>query len=107
MDILFEDKDLLKCATDRSYALKRLGQRRAQHYVDRLAQISEAANFEALRRLPGHYHDLVGDRAGQWACDLDQPYRLIFKSTNERPVAQIVWANERIAKMLEIVNYHG
>ena len=107
MDILFEDKDLLKCATDRAYALKRLGQRRAQRYVDRLAQISEAANFETLRRLPGHYHDLVGDRAGQWACDLDQPYRLIFKSTNERPVAQIVWANERIAKMLEIVNYHG
>ena len=107
MYILFEDKDLKKCATDRAYALKRLGLRRAQRYVDRLAQISEAANFEALRMLPGHYHDLVGNRAGQWACDLDQPYRLIFKSTNEGPVAQIVWANERIAKMLEIVNYHG
>ncbi|WP_405336213.1 type II toxin-antitoxin system RelE/ParE family toxin [Fibrobacter sp.] len=107
MDILFEDKDLKKCATDKAYALKRLGQRRAQRYVDRLAQISDAANFESLRGLPGHYHDLVGDRAGQWACDLDHPYRLIFKSTNEGPVAQIVWANERTAKMLEIVDYHG
>lgn len=29
------------------------------------------------------------------------------KSTNEGPVAQIVWANERTAKMLEIVDYHG
>lgn len=81
MNILFEDKDLKKCATDRAYALKTLGQRRAQRYVDRLAQISDAANFEALRGLPGHYHDLVGNRAGQWACDLDQPYRLIFKNT--------------------------
>ena len=107
MNILFEDKDLKKWATDKAYALKRLGQRRAQRYVDRLAQISDAANFEALRGLPGHYHDLVGDRAGQWACNLDQPYRLIFKSTNEGPVAQIVWANERTAKMLEIVDYHG
>ena len=107
MNILFEDKDLKKCATDKAYALKRLGQRRAQRYVDRLAQISDAANFEALRGLPGHYHDLVGDRAGQWACNLDQPYRLIFKSTNEGPVAQNVWANERTAKMLEIVDYHG
>ena len=107
MNILFEDKDLKKCATDKAYALKTLGQWRAQRYVDRLAQISDAANFEALRGLPGHYHDLVGNRAGQWACDLDQPYRLIFKSTNEGPVAQIVWANERIAKMLEIVDYHG
>ena len=107
MNILFEDKDLKKCATDKAYALKRLGQRRAQRYVDRLAQISDAANFEALRGLPGHYHDLVGDRAGQWACNLDQPYRLIFKSTNEGPVAQIVGANEHTAKMLEIVDYHG
>ena len=107
MHILFEDKNLKKCATDRAYALKTLGQRRAQRYVDRLAQISDAANFEALRGLPGHYHDLVGNRAGQWACDLDQPYRLIFKNTNEGPVAQIVWANERTAKMLEIVDYHG
>ena len=28
------------------------------------------------------------------------------KSTNEGPVAQIVWARERIAKMLEIADYH-
>ena len=73
MDILFEDKDLKKCATDRAYAQKTLGQRRAQRYVNRLAQISDAANFESLRGLPGHYHDLVGNRAGQRACDLDQP----------------------------------
>ena len=107
MDILFEDKDLKKCAVDRAYAVRRLGPQRAQRYVDRLAQISDAANFESLRGLPGHYHDLVGNRAGQWACDLDQPYRLIFKCTNEGPVAKIVWAKENIAKMLEIVNYHG
>ena len=29
MDILFEDKDLKRCATDRGFALKTLGQRRA------------------------------------------------------------------------------
>lgn len=57
MDILFEDKDLKKCATDMAYALKKLGQRRALRYVDRLVQI--------------------------------------------------VWAKERVAKMLEIVDYHG
>lgn len=48
MNILFEDKNLKKCATDKAYAQKTLGQRRAQRYVDRLAQISDAANFEAL-----------------------------------------------------------
>ena len=107
MDILFEDKHLEKCATDRGYALKRLGQRRAQNYAVRLMQIDRAVNFEQLRGLPGRYHELVGNRAGQWACDLDQPYRLIFKSNNNGPVVQIVWARERVAKIFEIVDYHG
>lgn len=106
MNILFEDKNLEKCATDRGYALKRLGQRRAQRYAVRLMQIDRAVNFEQLRGLPGRYHELVGNRAGQWACDLDQPYRLIFKSNNNGPVVQIVWAKERTAKILEIADYH-
>ena len=105
MDILFEDKNLKRCATDRVFAQKKLGQRRADSYAVRLMQIDRAVNFEQLRGLPGHYHDLVGNRAGQWACDLDQPYRLIFKSSNEGPVVQIVWTNERVAKILEIVDY--
>ena len=106
MDILFEDKNLEKCATDRLYALKRLGSRRAQSYAVRLMQIDRAVNFEQLRGLPGRYHELVGNRAGQWACDLDQPYRLIFKSNNNGPAVQIVWAKEQTAKILEIADYH-
>ena len=106
MEIRFEDKELKKCAMDSGYALKRLGQRRAQCYAVRLMQIDRAENFEQLRGVPGHYHDLVGNRAGQWACDLDQPYRLIFKSTNDGPIAQIVWAREHTAKILEIADYH-
>ncbi|MBO6056359.1 MAG: killer suppression protein HigA [Alphaproteobacteria bacterium] len=106
MEIIYGDKELKKCATDKSYALKKMGQRRALYYVLRIAQIGGASDFEKLRGLSGHYHELVGNRAGQWACDLDQPYRLIFKSTNEGPVAQIVWSQEKIAKFLEIVDYH-
>ena len=33
----------------------------------------------------GHYHELTGDRKGEWACDLDQPYRLIFEP-HEKPI---------------------
>ena len=44
MDILFEDKDLLKCATDRAYALKSLGQRRAQRYAVRLRKLCGLMN---------------------------------------------------------------
>lgn len=106
MEIRFEDKELKKCAMDKAYALKKMGQKRASYYVLRIAQIDGASDFEGLRGLSGHYHELVGNRAGQWACDLDQPYRLIFKSTNEGPVAQIVWSHEKVAKLLEIIDYH-
>jgi proteic killer suppression protein len=106
MEIIYGDKELKKCAMDKAYALKKMGRKRASYYVLRIAQIDGASNFENLRVLSGHYHELVGNRAGQWACDLDQPYRLIFKSTNEGSVAQIVWAQEKFAKFLEIVDYH-
>ena len=79
MEIIYGDKELKKCATDKSYALKKMGQRRALYYVLRIAQIGGASDFEKLRGLSGHYHELVGNRAGQWACDLDQPYRLILR----------------------------
>ena len=68
MNILFEDKNLKKCATDKAYALKALGQRRANCYAVRLMQIDRADNFEQLRGLPGHYHDLIGNRVGQGTC---------------------------------------
>ena len=107
MQVVYADKELARCAGDKAYAVRKMGQRRADAYMDRLNDLRGAATLEDLKGVPGRYHELTGNRAGQWACDLDQPYRLIFKSTNEGPVAQIVWANERVAKMLEIVNYHG
>ena len=62
------------------------------------------AGFEKLylkeggleREYPGHFHPLRGDRDGEWACSLDQPYRLIFSYVPEDKVI-----------IIEIVNYHG
>ncbi len=107
MRIIFSDEDLKRCAVDRAFAFRRMGMRRALCYVKRLEQIYEAECFESLRNFPGRYHTLIGNRSGQWACDLDQPYRLIFKSTNQGPVTQIVWSKEKVADVLEVVNYHG
>ena len=106
MNILFEDKDLKKCATDKAYAQKTLGQRRANCYAVRLMQIDRADNFEQLRGLPGHYHDLIGNRAGQWACDLDHPYRLIFKPILNSFGNVIGLVVEQTVSILEIVDYH-
>ena len=62
--------------------------------------------IDALKNVAGRFHELTGNRAGQWACDLDHPYRLIFKpvlNSDGNIVGLIV---EQTVSILEIVNYH-
>lgn len=76
----------------------------------RLSQMSTAKSLEDVRYLPGNFHELKGDRKGQWACDLDQPYRLVF-TPHEDPIpenedGQYIWAEIHGVEVLEVVNYH-
>ena len=89
---------------------KAFGRVRADKMRDRLAQLKHAPTLEDVRYLPGNYHELIGNRKGQWACDLDQPYRLIFEP-HENPVpkneyGQFVWLKIVGIEVVEIVNYH-
>ena len=56
--------------------LKELGKVLATILRRRLSQLEDATTLEEVRNLPGNYHELTSNRKGQWACDLDQPYRL-------------------------------
>lgn len=104
MKIYFSDKNLERCATDEMVALKTLGKVRAKLFLRRLKSMMYVPNFEELRKVPGNFHELVGDRKGQWACSLDQPYRLISKGAE--PNEAVVWAKVSEATVLEIVDYH-
>ena len=50
-----------------------MGAERAEKLQQRLDDMDSASTLEDTRNLPGHYHELVGDRKGQWACDLVSP----------------------------------
>lgn len=104
MKVCFDNKDLELYATEARAALKALGKLRAKLYAKRLFSLRSALNFEALRQFPGNFHELVGNRKGQWACNLDQPYRLISKGAE--PNESVIWSNVREATVLEIVDYH-
>ena len=95
MDITFGDKKLRKYANNDALAKKKLGQRRAQLYKQRLDDLVDAETLENVKYLPGNYHELKGDRKGQWACNLDHPYRLIFEPQDnpipENESGQYVW----------------
>lgn len=111
MDIIFRSKKLEKIAFDPKKCVKELGKRRADLFLMRLDDLAEAVSLEDVRYLPGHYHELSGDRKGQWACDLDQPYRLIFEP-HEDPIptdgsGRYLWIEIKGVEIVEIVDYHG
>ena len=111
MEITSGNKDLKDFIDDEAKALKKLGQTRAKQFRKRVAQLQLADNLEELRTAIGHFHELVGTRKGQWACDLDQPYRLIFEP-HEKPIptdanGKYIWIEIKGVELIEISNYHG
>lgn len=75
MDITFADRNLEKYANDDKKATRKLGHDRARLYKQRLDDISAVSTLEDVRHLPGEYHELKGERKGQWStCSLDHPY---------------------------------
>ncbi|SHK61876.1 killer suppression protein HigA [Fibrobacter sp. UWEL] len=104
MKILFADRELELCATSKSVALKTMGKVRANLYLKRIRTMMSVDNFEQLKCYSGNFHELVGNRKGQWACNLDQPYRLVSKGAE--PNETVLWKNVSEATVLEIVDYH-
>lgn len=111
MDITFSNNKLKKYAENESLCKKKLGEKKAKLYLARIADFESANSLEDVRYLPGHYHELVENRKGQWACDLDQPYRLIFEP-HEDPIptddnGKYIWIEIKGVEIVEIENYHG
>lgn len=75
-----------------------------------MADLSAAPTLEDLRTLPGRLHELTGDRKGQLALDLQQPYRLVIEPTEEpAPVKDdggLDWRRITAVTIVEIVDYH-
>lgn len=110
MNITFESKKLQKQANDDRLRVKELGQKRADLLKKRLNDLRNADTLEDVRHLPGRYHELTGNRKGQWACDLDHPYRLIFEP-HEDPIptnasGQYLWIEIKGVEIIEIKDYH-
>lgn len=110
MDIIFADKKLKKLSADYNKCRQKLGDKRAKLFIARLDALLDAITLEDVRHLPGRFHELTGDRKGQWTCDLDHPYRLIF-TPQENPIpvnesGQYMWIEINGIVIIEIVDYH-
>ena len=112
MILLFYREHDRKACLDEKSMKKAFGERRAKALKKRLDDLDAAITLSDMRYLPGHCHELLGDRKGQLAMDLDQPYRLIFEPADDpvptREDGGLEWTQVRVIRILEIgVDYHG
>ena len=98
MQITYKSRKLEKICASRYEAEKQYNSEMAQKLQLRINQIAAAENVEIMVRYTiGRCHPLLGNRKGQYAVDLVQPFRLVFEQ---------IGAEIRIANILEIVDYH-
>ncbi len=98
MDIRYKNNKIRKVCTDINAAQKKYNLRMAVKINERLDQLTYAESIEMLICLRlGSCHPLYGDRFGQYAMDLIQPYRLIFTQYDN---------TVDIVEIQEIVDYH-
>jgi len=99
MLVVFADKDLEKLVGDRRKLERKYGAIQARLILRRIDDMRNAISVDSLLLLPGNYHLLKGDRSGQLACHLKEPYRLIFRVVETDD-------EQECLDILEIVDYH-
>jgi proteic killer suppression protein len=110
MKINFGNKKLETYANNDRKGQKNLSPKRFKKYKQRLDQLRASKTLEDVRHQPGRFHELTNDRKGQWACDLDHPYRLIFEP-QEKPIptnddGKYLWIKITDVEIIEIKDYH-
>lgn len=111
MEILFKTATLHKQCTISRTMIKKWGQRRSELIRRRLDDLDAVQTLGVMRALPGHCHELKGDRSGQLAVSLDGAYRLVFEPADEpRPTAKgggLDWERVSAIRILSVEDYHG
>jgi len=110
MRVVIPDKKLSRLADDYQKCCRKMGPLRAKLFIQRLNILKDANTLEDVRDVPGKFHELAGERKGHWACNLDQPYRLIFRPL-ESPIpvnqdGQYQWNKIEGIEIIEITDYH-
>ena len=103
MKIEYKSNRLKRACTDLSVAKKDYGLNMAKLIHQRVNEISSADSVEMLCQFSiGKCHQLEGNRTGQYAMNLVQPYRLVF----ERISIEEEGRNIEIVRILSIEDYH-
>lgn len=98
MKVTFKNRKLEKICTNADTAERIYGLEMAGKIHQRIDEITAAESTEMLVSFHiGRCHPLRQNRKGQFAMDLVHPFRLVFEEKE---------SGIRIARILEIVDYH-
>lgn len=98
MKVTFRNRKIEKICTNASAAEKAYGKNMAYKIQQRISEIRAADTVEMMIQFHiGRCHPLRQNRQGQYAVDLVQPYRLVFRKQGD---------SIQIAEIQEIVDYH-
>ena len=112
MDIRFKNRKLAKRCNDETKLVHTYGPNNAKWITQRLNELSAMSNLAVARKLPQlRCHELEGDRKGQLAVDVRQPFRLVFE-VDQDPVPKkedggLDWTKVESIKIMAIEDYHG
>lgn len=100
MDITYKSRKLEKICEDKKVSVKSYGIDMANKIKLRINEIRASDSVEEMIQYQiGRCHALVGDRFGEYAVDLVQPFRLIFIKDHDTKQIKVV-------KIMEIIDYH-
>lgn len=98
LKITFKPNKLGKICTDSSVTRKTYNLEMAEKIAQRMEELEAADSVDMLLQFQiGRCHPLKGNRQGQFAMDLVQPFRLVFEKVKN---------TVQIVKILEIEDYH-
>jgi proteic killer suppression protein len=110
VDILFRSKKLETLCHDLSAATGTLGAPGAKKLFARIADLDATQVLAIAPVLPGHFHALTGDRAGQYAFHLSGGIRLVIEPANS-PLPRLQDGSVNLQeitaiRVIYIGNYH-
>lgn len=98
LKITFKSNKLKRICTDSSVARKTYNLEMAEKIAQCMGELEAADLVDMLLQFQiGRCHPLKGDRRGQFAMDLVQPFRLVFEKVKN---------TVKLVKILEIEDYH-
>ena len=111
IDISWSDRKLQKsCSSDKD-GKRTFGADQWKALKSRIVSLEAAPTLADMQGVPGRFHELSADRAGQFALDLRASSRLIFQPDHEPMPLLDDGGIDRthVTKIMitEVVDYHG